>query len=184
MRKLTLIFSSAFVIWSVGCGQNAGPPAKHPWSSFKVGSYVKMRMTSVMNVAGRQMNTTSEIKQTLVELTATQAVVDLETTVMGKTTTTRKEYPLSVTDISTSIPNLPSASSVRGKKTGTETLTVGGKSLSCKWTEASVTQGAMNAATKFYWTEQIPGFIAKMITKTTGGANSEITMEAVEFLAK
>ena len=170
-------------MWLVGCGQQAGTPAKHPWSSFKVGSYVKMRMTSDMNLAGRQMNTSSEIKQTLVELTATQAVVEFETTTMGKTMTTRKEFPLSVTDISTSLPNRPSVE-VRSKKTGTETLTVGGKSVNCTWTEGSVGQGATNAVTKIYRTEQIPGFIAKMITKTTGGANANITMEAVEFLAK
>ncbi|MBM3839177.1 MAG: hypothetical protein FJ398_14660 [Verrucomicrobia bacterium] len=174
-----------------GCGKEAATPPKHPWASFKAGSYAKIRMTSAMNVAGKPINTTVEIKQTLVELKATSAVVEIETTVMGKTSTTRKDFPLSAASPLTGAPGdgvmpagVPAADSGKVLNKGTETITIAGKPVSCKWTESAVAQGANSGTVKIYMSEQIPGGIAKMITKISGNVNTESTLEVIEFLAK
>lgn len=175
----------------VSCGKDAATPARHPWASFKAGSYVKTRMSSAMNVAGKPINTTGEIKQTLVELTAANAVIEIETSVMGKSTTTRRDFPLSKASPFTGAPGdgalpagVPAAGSGKVVNKGTETITLAGKPVSCKWTETAVTQGANTGTVKIHLSEQIPGGVAKMITKLSGGVNTESTLEVIEFLAK
>ncbi len=53
MKRGALGLLAVMAMLFAGCGKNSVGAAKHPWSSFKVGSYVKTRMSSAMNVAGR-----------------------------------------------------------------------------------------------------------------------------------
>jgi hypothetical protein len=191
MKRFALLFVAVTLAGLAGCGKNAGAAAQHPWAKFKVGSYAKTRISSAMNVAGRPINTTIEMKQTLVELTAAHAVVEIETTAMGKSTKTKREIPLSVTGDAGSVPGVDAfpggASAFKSGKVlgkGTETITVAGKSIKCTWTETSVTQGANEGKGKFYVSEQMPGMMVKSTFKITGGMNSESTHEVIEFLAK
>src|SRR5437867_8854105 len=52
--------------------------AKHPWGSFKKGSFVKTKMVSEMEVAGNKMKTETTTTQTLKDLTADEAIIENE----------------------------------------------------------------------------------------------------------
>lgn len=120
--------------------------SQNPWAGFKVGSYAKGRLTTVIDLAGRRMRSITQVKQTLVELTAANAVVEVETTVMGKTTKTRRKIRLSASSDSIVIPADDEGITIsltcgRAGGTvlnkGTETLTVGDKPISCNWIETN-----------------------------------------------
>ena len=64
---------------------------------------------------------------------------------------------------------------------GTETLKVGGVEVKAKWYK--VTQDVMGTKTNSQtWTsDDVPGGLVKMVTKTSGTVEGTITMEVVEF---
>ncbi|MGH9829607.1 MAG: hypothetical protein ACREDR_40840, partial [Blastocatellia bacterium] len=115
---------------SAGDTGKSGSAKVSPWGSFKVGSFVKMKTTTSIEVMGKPTESSTESKMTLAELTADKAVVDIEMTMMGHTTKTRQEYPL------TGAGAVPTATPGNVEpKMGTDTITVAGKSLSCKTIE-------------------------------------------------
>ncbi len=151
---------------------------KHPWSSFKVGSYVAMKTSTVMEMAGKKNTTATEMKMTLVDLSADKATLETEMTVMGQKSKTKTELPLTVTV-------KPSAATPAGvtPKTGTETITVAGKSMNCKWTEIEMESNGNKVTTKSWMSEEVPGFVVKSVSSTKGTANMETTTEVVDFKA-
>jgi len=132
---------------SSGSGATKPAASSNPWGGFKVGSYVKMKTTVSTEVMGKAMDTSTETKTTLAALTSDKAVLDIEATVMGNTSKTRTEVPLS----GTGAPGVPAASTTgqaQNIKSGTDTITVAGKSLDCKTTEAEVDSGGNKVTTK------------------------------------
>lgn len=147
--------------------------AKHPWGSFKVGSYVVTKSTT--EVAGRKMST--EMKTTLTALTADKATIEIATTVMGNTSKTTTDMPL--TAAAAPAAGGSASTPTAEVKSTEETVTVAGKSLKCKVTTATV--GGTESTT---WTsEEVPGFMVKSVSKTTGAAASQTTMEVTEYKA-
>jgi len=152
-----------------------------PWGSFKVGSYVTYKTTVSAQVMGHSTDTSTQVKQTLAELTADKAVLDIETTVMGNTTKTRTEMPLTGSApaggaASASVPNASAS-------TGSDTVTVAGKSLDCKTYEAETDVSGSKVKTKSWTSDQVPGFLVKSVATSTGTMNSTTTMEVVDFKA-
>ena len=191
MKKTWLAIALAVAL--VGCGQKSDSAAgggdaggggdskpavaKNPWGSFKVGSYEVTKMTTA--VAGTNMST--ETKMTLVALTADKATVETAVTTMGNTTKTNVDIPLTASQAPTTPAqgNAPNAS----VKTGNETLTIAGKSLNCKWTETESEMNGNKVNAKVWMSEEVPGFVVKSVTKTSGAASSETTAEVTDFKA-
>jgi hypothetical protein len=165
---------------STGGGSDTTPAvAKNPWGSFKVGSYETMKMTTTTEVAGNKSNTSMEIKMTLTGLTADKATVESATTMMGNTNKTSIDIPLAATQTTTPPPtgSAPSAN----VKSGTETLTIAGKSLSCKWTETESEAGGNKTVVKVWMSEEVPGFVVKTVTTTKGTMTSEMVGEVTDY---
>lgn len=155
---------------------------KHPWANFKVGSSATTKTTTALEVGGKAMNTSTEIKQTLVELTADKAVVEVETDAMGAKSKTKLEVPLTASATS-AIPNMPADSKVTPKQ-GEETITVKGKAINCKWYEVETEQAGNKISSKTWMSSEVPGSVVKSVTKTTGAASSETTLELVDYEVK
>src|SRR6187401_3637745 len=105
--------------------QPAKSAAKHPWGSFKKGSFVKMKSVTEMEVGGSKMKTETTTTQTLKDLTADEAVVENEM-VMANIPPQKSEL------------KLPLKSPEGGKtadgpkpKEGTEEIEVAGKKMKC-----------------------------------------------------
>jgi hypothetical protein len=186
-----MVLALAIALYACGGASEApkdgGPPkgtatklaSTNPWGGFKVGSFVKTKTTVSAQMMGRTTDTTTEMKTTLAELTADKAVLDIETTVMGNTTKTRTEVPLT----SAVQTGTTAVSQAQNPTTGTDTVVVAGKSLDCKTMEVEIDSGGSKVKTKTWTSDQIPGFLVKSISTSTGAMTSTTTMEAVDFKA-
>lgn len=147
---------------------------KHPWGSFKAGSYAKLKTT--MNAGPTKMVT--ELTQTLVSVDANNAVVEMETKAMGQTSKIKQNMPLN----SAATP----ANAPQGKPlTPTnETITVAGKSIACKCYDIETNANGMKSVTHSCTSESVPGGVVRSVTKSTGAMKSETVTELVEFAAK
>lgn len=146
---------------------------KHPWASFKPGSYAKMKSTTQAGPT----KMVSEVTQTLVSVDANNAVVEIETKAMGQTNKTRVPMPLKAAATNTAAQAKPVA-------TTNETITVAGKALACKCVEVETNANGMKSLSKACTSDAVPGGAVKVVTKTTGAMKSETTSELVEFAAK
>lgn len=156
--------------------------AKHPWGSFKPGSYAKLKSTTVMTIAGNKTETVTEMTYTLAEVTADKAVLDLETKMaaLPTPTKTRTEIPLTGTGAvatPTAAPDAPKPVE------GSEDVTVNGKTLKCKTIEMTIDANGTKTTTKSWMSEEVPGFAVKSVTKMEGATPTETTMELVDYKA-
>lgn len=177
---LALILSLPFGTTALVAAQGSAKPAakviaKHPWASFNTGSWVKMKSTTVMDMAGMKNTTVMETKMTMVEKTAEKVVIETEMTVMGNTTKTKADLSLKASADVTA-----AAKPAAAPKTGSDTITIGGKALSCKTTEMETDAGGMKILSKTWISEQVPGSLVKSVSTTKG---SQTTMEVVDFKA-
>jgi hypothetical protein len=149
-----------------------------PWGGFKAGSFVKLKTTSSVEVMGKPTETSTESKMTLAELTADKAIVDIEMTVMGHTTKTRQEFPLSGSGAT------PTATPGTSQpKMGTDTLSVAGKTINCKTIEVDSEAAGSKINSKTWMSDQVPGGMVKSVSSTTGATTSKTTVEVVDFQA-
>ncbi|MBX7222279.1 MAG: hypothetical protein K1Y36_20185 [Blastocatellia bacterium] len=159
--------------------------AAHPWAGFNVGSFAKTKSTVVTQVAGKPFTTTSTITYTLLEKTADKAIVEMETEVMGSKTKTKTEIPLSGTGGAVAGGATPAGTAAPTPKgEGSEDLTVGGKTVHCKWMEIETSAAGNNVSSKVWTSSEVPGSMVKSQSKTTGAASSEATVELVDFGVK
>jgi hypothetical protein len=165
---------------SSGSGKSASSSPSSPWGAFKVGSYVKTKTTTSMQVMGKAMDTSTESKTTLAELTADKAVLEVETTVAGNTSKTRMDMPLTAGVTPTANPSAGPAPAV---KTGTDTVTVGGKTLDCKTMEVETEASGNKVNTKVWTSDQVPGAVVKSVSTTSGATTTKTTTEVTDFKA-
>jgi len=149
--------------------------AKHPWGSFKKGSFVKMKMVSEMEVAGNKMKTETTTTQTLKDLTADEAIIENEM-VMANIPPQKSEIKLPL-----KAPEGGKAADGPKPKTGSEEIEVAGKKLKCDWTETETEVNGAKTVTRVYTNHDIPGFTAKMTSKSP---TMNMTQEVVEFSSK
>jgi hypothetical protein len=152
--------------------------ARHPWGSFKVGSFVATKSTTA--AAGYKMAT--EMKTTLTALTADKATIEIETTVAGHTTKTTTDIPLTAA-AATPAPTGSASTPQADVKTTEETITVAGRNLNCKVTTATAETGGMKSESKTWMSDEVPGFLVKSVVKSSGAASSETTTEVTDFKA-
>ncbi|HEU0124352.1 MAG TPA: hypothetical protein VFQ91_27730 [Bryobacteraceae bacterium] len=146
---------------------------KHPWGSFKAGSYAKLKTT--MNAGPTKMVT--EVTQTLVSVDANNAVVEMETKAMGQTSKTKVPMPLKSTAPTTAPQGKPLTPT-------NETITVAGKAIACKCYDIETNANGMKSVTHSCTSESVPGAVVRSVTKSTGAMKSETVTELVEFAAK
>lgn len=146
------------------------------WGNFKPGSWSKVKTTSVTTVAGHATTMTIESKTTLVSKTADKASVEIETTMMGNTTKTKADYPLTSTAKSAPAQQNPA-------KMGNETITVAGKTFKCKTVEVQSEANGMKTSSKSWMADEVPGGLVKSESTSTGSMSSKSTMELVDFKA-
>jgi hypothetical protein len=147
---------------------------KHPWASFKPGSYAKMKSTT----AAGPTKMTTEMTQTLISVDANNAVVETETKVMGTSNKSRINVPLKADAKATATP------AGKAPTPTNETITVAGKALACKCYEVETSANGMKTSTRTCTSDAVPGGAVKMVSKTSGAAKSETVMELVDFAAK
>jgi len=154
----------------------AGMAADNPgWSNCKPGSWVKLKSSTDMTVAGKKNTTTMEMKMTLVSKTADKAVVETESTIMGNTSKSKAEIPLK-SDAKTTAKN--------PAKTGSETITVAGKTFKCTTAEVQSEANGMKTTTKTWLASEVPGGLVKSVSTSTGAMPMTSTMELVDFKAQ
>jgi len=149
--------------------------AKHPWGSFKKGSFVKSKTSNEMEVGGNKMKTESTTTQTLKDLTADEAVVETEMVIANvPPTKTEIKMPLKA-------PEGARVGDAPKPKTGSEEIEVAGKKMNCEWTETETDINGAKTVTRVYTNHDIPGFTAKMTVKSP---TMSLTQEVVEFSSK
>ena len=147
---------------------------KHPWASFKPGSYAKMKSTTTVGAN----KTVTELTQTLISLDAKNAVVETETKVMGQSMKNRMNIPLqaAATPASTSAAKVP--------VTVNETITFGGKAIACKCYETESEANGMKNSTRACSSNTVPGGAVRIVSKSSGAVKMDSVSELVEFAAK
>jgi hypothetical protein len=145
--------------------------AKHPWGSFKKGSFTKMKTVNDMGGNKTEMMMTYTLK----EVTPDEAIVETEM-VMANLPAQKQEMkmPLKAHETKTTADGPK-------PKTGTEEIEVAGKKMKCKWTEMETDAAGSKMVTKTYTCEEVPGFTVKSVTKSPTMTS---TMEVVEYSAK
>lgn len=164
------------------------------WVGFKPGAFAKLRSSTVSEAAGMTMESVTEMKTTLKEISATEATLEVETSVTSKvngmeskvpTQTTITKLPLAASGPAPT--DTPSAAPSPAVKVDTaqETLTIGGKPIKCT-VSAVVTEAEGAKITAKSWTsDDVPGGLVKSESTTEGGpAKAVIKTELVEFDAK
>jgi hypothetical protein len=180
MKRSALFILALTLILLAGCGKDANALTEHPWTGFKVGSHVKTRVTIIQNIAGKRVISTMDTMETLVDSTDEASVIEIETTVLGKTTKLERTLPTAATVASSTTPAIDVGKVVNQ---GTETIMIAGKPITCKWSETSATQGTNQNTCKVYLSKQVPGRVVKLISKFSG-LNYESSQEVVEFQVK
>jgi hypothetical protein len=145
------------------------------WNNFKPGAWVKLKTTSDMTVAGHKTTTSTEMKETLVAKTADKATVETEMTMMGNTTKSKADIPL--TSKATGTAQNPA-------KMGSDTITVAGKTFKCKTFEVQSEANGMKTTTKTWMADEVPGGMVKSESTSTGSMSMKSTMELVDFKAQ
>jgi hypothetical protein len=146
---------------------------KHPWASFKPGSYAKLRTTTVTGPT----KIVSEMKQTLVSVDANQAVIETEMSAMGQVTKTKSTIPLKAA---------AAAGTAQGKPVTPvkETITAAGKSIACQCVDMTTEANGMKSTTHACTSESVPGGAVRLTMRMTGAMKSESVTELVEYAAK
>lgn len=104
----------------------------NPLKNAKVGEWIEYKMTNSM-MAGMS----TKMKQTVVAKDATSVTLRIDTEMMGQKQSTTTKIPLDQPYEPHKI-GQPEGVSITLLGTGTETITVGGKSYACTWSKAKV----------------------------------------------
>jgi hypothetical protein len=161
-------------------GTEAKEPAKaaaskHPWGSFKKGSFAKMKSVTEMDLAGTKNRTEMTLTYTLKDLTADEAIVETEM-IMANVPPQKSEMKMPLKG-----PEGKATGDAPKPKTGTEDIDVAGRKIKCNWTETETDAGGTKTVIKVYTNEEVPGFTVKTVSKSPTMTS---TMEVVEFSSK
>jgi hypothetical protein len=159
-------------------------PEYTSWSKYKPGTTVKM--TIVNNAGGQKFEIARTSK--LVEVTAEKCVLEDEgmTKVAGmevKQPATKRDVPKTLEVDAKSADAIKAVKPEGTTEEGTETLKVSGTEIKTKWYKfkSKAAGGAAATEGQMWMSEEVPGLMVKMTTKTD---QSEMKMELVEFTKK
>lgn len=156
----------------------------HPWAKYKVGTWVKWRSVTAMTTGGKTTEYVSGAQQTLISLDATKAVVEfVQTMPGGAEQKTQIDMPLRPDPAA----EKAAAELPKPAKTGTETLTIGGKAFACRWSETVTVSDDRSRTTMRMWeSDEMPGQFVKSVSTSEIGAGltSVMTTEVSAFELK
>jgi hypothetical protein len=162
-------------------------PAYESWAKHKPGTMIRTRMVS--EAAGNK--TQIETTQTLKEVTPEKVVLETKSSMemMGQ----KMDQPAQPLEIpakaGAAAPGMtPTAEQPKQPdmevKESEETVTVAGKSVKAKVVEMKGKQAGMDMWTKTWTSNDVPGTLVKMESKTGGEMASSSTLELVEMELK
>lgn len=160
-------------------------PQYKQWSAHKVGTLIKVQMTTVTSAGETEMTSKVTMTTTLKELTADKAVIEIvtEMDVNGQKMTMpaqKQEIPAKVAKSTTQPTSAPGVTTTK-KGEGDEEITVAGAKYKAHWVEYQMTGETMEATSKTWTTDKVPGGLLKSKTETTKPMKSKTSMELVEF---
>jgi hypothetical protein len=145
-----------------------------PWAGYKPGTFVKTKTVTIVKVGAHKVETVTEITQSIVGVRGEQAVIETTAAMNGVPRPTRTRSEVSLKE-----PAPAPAGTVR--KSGTEALTVAGRTLRCEWAEHE-TDMAGNRTTVRVWTSrEMPGGVVRTVSRN---ALMDSTLEVVAFEVK
>jgi hypothetical protein len=149
----------------------AAAQASHPWAGFGPGSWVEITSVTVSTAAGNEQASTVRTKITLLQKTADKVTLENESTINGQTMKNTFDLPLQGYSDA-----LPEGMTVL--RTGSETLAIAGRLVTCATMEASMNAGGTTFLFKRWTSGQVPGSMVKSVTSSQG---SQATAEVVDF---
>jgi len=159
-------------------------PQYKSWAKFKPDTVVKMQANSVTKAQGMEIASRMSMTTTLKSLTADKAVLQIvtEMEVNGRKMTMpaqTQEAPAKVAKGSST--TQPAGVTVTKVAEGDEEITVAGKTYKCHWVQNKMSSARMEATSKVWNCDKIPGGMAKMVTNTTKPMTATTTMEVLEI---
>ncbi len=155
------------------------------WSKFKTGTLLTIRTTTEFN----GMATESVQKIKLVEASADKLV--LETAISMKVGGMTVDVPPMKRDVPKTLTLTDEAKKAKAdaekaetdakSEDGSETLTVGGAKIKCKWRRTKITIMGNDTETKIWTSEEVPGGTVKMESATGGAMSVKTKFEVTEF---
>jgi|WetSurMetagenome_2_1015567.scaffolds.fasta_scaffold323805_1 hypothetical protein len=167
MSALVLLLSLNFAS-TVPAAEKAS--SGNPWAAFNPGSWVEIKSTTVSKESGKETKTIVGTKITLQAKTADSISLENEMTINGETTKTKFDVPLDYSESDTE--------GMKDIKTGSETITIAGKSVICDTLEATMDAGGTKILFKSWTSRKVPGSLVRSITSSDG---SKSTTEVVDF---
>jgi hypothetical protein len=145
---------------------------RHPWTSFKIGSWAKLSYTTKMGGGGENK---MSYTMTLIEITKEKFKLEYDMNTNGVSTKNVVEQ---------AVGQDPYKTLTKGA-TGVETLTIAGKRLRCTWTVYEMKQDQLNGTYKIWTCPSVPGHMVRMEGKyDTGGMNVEYSGQVEEYNVK
>jgi hypothetical protein len=156
MRRLVPWLAPLLALGLAAPLQAAAP--KSPWAGYNVGSFVKTKTVTTVKVGSHKVETVTDITQTVVDVRVGQATVETVASMNGVPRPSRTRSEVSLLDAS------PAPAKVPGKS-GSESLTVGGRVLRCEWTEAETDMAGNRTMVRTWTSPQVPGGLVKTISR-------------------
>ncbi len=175
----SILLAAVFGLSGPAFAQKIDNPTYQNWAKFKVGSFSTLKSTSVAAGFATEMEMTS----TLVELTADKAVVETKTTmsVAGQ----KIDQPAAKIEHPAKVDKPPGTASQPSKELakGDEAMDVKGTKIKTRWVKMEMASTAGKTASTTWTSDDVPGQVVKMTSKTEGATASETTMTLVDFKA-
>lgn len=155
-------------------------PAYQAWAKYKPGTSITYAQESAMG----GMNMTMDMTQTLAELTAESAVIDMSITSSmmpgapqkQKLTLAAKVEPDKVQDPG----KMPPGMKGEAKPLGKEKVKVGDKEYECQVVSFTGEQQGMKMEGKTWTSSEVPGHMVKTEMKATGGQGAQGTQGGID----
>lgn len=161
--------------WAAAADQVDNPAYKR-WATYKVGTWVKYKMTMQMEGAAGMGGMTMTSK--LVELTAEKAVLETSVTMkMGDKDMSppaqKHDVPAKVdADKVTEVGGMQPGMNMKVQKKGEETIEIDGKSYKCQRFDTTVEQNGKTTTGKLWVCEDVPGGMVKMQSEMPKGTST------------
>ncbi len=181
MRRFALLAVFSMLVCTLGLAELVDNPSYQNWAKYKVGTTVVHNQEMQM-AGGFAMKMQMEAKQTLTELTAEKAVVEMNISnpmAPGRSQTMKMTYPAQIENSNSASQGFTpeDMQNVQFKMLAPETIKVGDKEYACKVGEFSGEQKGMKVSGKSWVNADVPGQLVKSEMKATGsagGANADM----------
>jgi hypothetical protein len=158
-------------------------PEFHSWSKFKPGTSITFKATT----KAAEANTEATMTVKLLEVTADKVVLETSgvTKVAGmefQVPTTKRDSTKTIT-IPKDVPKPPKPGDKPDGtyEEGTETIKTAGQEFKTKWYKTKTKISGVTIESKMWISEDVPGAMVRMESKSTGTSTVDSAIELVEF---